>query len=578
MNSSISQSPAISPTMTGAQAIIASCEQHGLTHIFGYPGGANIPLFDALLDSSITLVLSRHEQGAVHMADGYARASGKVGVALVTSGPGATNAITGLLTAHMDSVPLIVICGQTVTANLGLDAFQEADVSGISYPVVKHSYLVKDPSQLPRIMKEAFYLASTGRPGPVLIDVPKDVSSAVCHADFTVHMDLPGYQATRGFDEAQIECAAAALSNARRPVLLVGHGAIISGAQKEVRHLAEKLKIPVVSTLLGKGAFPETHELSLGMLGMHGTAYANFAVRDCDLILSVGSRFDDRITGNPKTFCKDAVKIHIDIDPAEESRQVPIDCFINADAKEAVSALMALAVPGDTAAWVAQVHNWKAEFSLSYRPDELSAQLVIDSLYRLSGGNAVVSTDVGQHQMWAAQYFKCDDGRSWISSGGAGTMGFGLPAAIGAQLARPEATVLAIVGDGGFQMTEAELSTAMIQKTPVKIIIIDNKYLGMVRQWQDIFFNNRLSGVAMEYNPDFVKLAEAYGMKGFRISQVDEVAPVLSAALAYEGPCIVHAEVAREDNVFPMIPAGADYSAMLLERPAGPVEKPKGST
>ena len=578
MNSSISQSPARSATMSGAQAIIASCEQHGLTHIFGYPGGANIPLFDALLDSSITLVLSRHEQGAVHMADGYARASGKVGVALVTSGPGATNTITGLLTAHMDSVPLIVICGQTVTANLGLDAFQEADVSGISYPVVKHSYLVNDPSQLPRIMKEAFYLASTGRPGPVLIDVPKDVSSAVCHADFTVHMDLPGYQATRGFDEAQIECAAAALSNARRPVLLVGHGAIISGAQKEVRHLAEKLKIPVVSTLLGKGAFPETHELSLGMLGMHGTAYANYAVRDCDLILSVGSRFDDRITGNPKTFCKDAVKIHIDIDPAEESRQIPIDCFINADAKEAVSALMALAVPGDTAAWVAQVHKWKAEFPLTYRPDELSAQLVIDSLYRLSGGNTVVTTDVGQHQMWAAQYFKCDDGRSWISSGGAGTMGFGFPAAIGAQLARPEATVLAIVGDGGFQMTESELSTAMIQKTPVKIIIIDNKYLGMVRQWQDIFFNNRLSGVAMEYNPDFVKLAEAYGMKGFRISQVDEVAPILSAALAYEGPCIVHAEVAREDNVFPMIPAGADYSAMLLERPAGPVEKPKGST
>lgn len=564
--------------MTGAQAIIASCEQHGLTHIFGYPGGANIPLFDALLDSSIKLVLSRHEQGAVHMADGYARASGKVGVALVTSGPGATNAITGLLTAHMDSVPLIVICGQTITANLGRDAFQEADVSGISYPVVKHSYLVKDPAQLPRIMKEAFYIAATGRPGPVLIDVPKDVSSAVCHADFTVAMDLPGYQVVQGFDESQIECTAAALSRARRPVLLLGHGAIISGAHNEIRHLAEKLRIPVVSTLLGKGAFPETHELSLGMLGMHGTAYANFAVRDCDLILSVGSRFDDRITGNPNSFCKNAVKIHIDIDPAEANRQIPVDCFINADAKEAVSALMALAVPGDTAEWVAQVQKWKADFPLTYNKDELSAQFVIDTLYKLSGGRAIVTTDVGQHQMWAAQYYLCDDGRSWISSGGAGTMGFGFPAAIGAQLARPEATVLAIVGDGGFQMTEAELSTAMIQKTPVKVIIIDNKYLGMVRQWQDIFFNNRLSGVAMEYNPDFVKLAEAYGMKGFRISQVDEVAPVLRAALDYDGPCIVHAEVRREDNVFPMIPAGADYNAMLLERPNGPVEKPKGST
>ncbi|AEJ20787.1 biosynthetic-type acetolactate synthase large subunit [Gracilinema caldarium] len=578
MNSTTTKPAAAGATMTGAQAIIASCEQHGLTHIFGYPGGANIPLFDALLDSSIKLVLSRHEQGAVHMADGYARASGKVGVALVTSGPGATNAITGLLTAHMDSVPLIVICGQTITANLGRDAFQEADVSGISYPVVKHSYLVKDPAQLPRIMKEAFYIAATGRPGPVLIDVPKDVSSAVCHADFTVAMDLPGYQVVQGFDESQIECTAAALSRARRPVLLLGHGAIISGAHNEIRHLAEKLRIPVVSTLLGKGAFPETHELSLGMLGMHGTAYANFAVRDCDLILSVGSRFDDRITGNPNSFCKNAVKIHIDIDPAEANRQIPVDCFINADAKEAVSALMALAVPGDTAEWVAQVQKWKADFPLTYNKDELSAQFVIDTLYKLSGGRAIVTTDVGQHQMWAAQYYLCDDGRSWISSGGAGTMGFGFPAAIGAQLARPEATVLAIVGDGGFQMTEAELSTAMIQKTPVKVIIIDNKYLGMVRQWQDIFFNNRLSGVAMEYNPDFVKLAEAYGMKGFRISQVDEVAPVLRAALDYDGPCIVHAEVRREDNVFPMIPAGADYNAMLLERPNGPVEKPKGST
>ena len=564
--------------ITGAQAIIASCEQQGVTHIFGYPGGANIPMFDALIDSAIKLVLTRHEQGAVHMADGYARASGRVGLALVTSGPGATNAITGIMTAHMDSVPLVVVCGQTITANLGLDAFQEADVTGISYPVVKHSYLIKSTADIPRIMKEAFYLASTGRPGPVLIDVPKDVSSALFEPDYTVEMDLPGYRLVSGYDEAAVECAASQLSTARKPLLLVGHGAIIAGAQAEVRRLAEKLRIPVVSTLLGKGCFPETHELSLGMLGMHGTAYANLAVKDCDLILSIGSRFDDRITGNVKTFCKDAKRIHIDIDPAERDRQVKVECFIHADAREAVAALVALSHPADTAAWLAQVAAWKQEHALKYESDKLSARLVIDQMYQLTRGKAIVSTDVGQHQMWAAQFFRTDEGRDWLSSGGAGTMGYGFPAAIGAQLARPGETVVAIVGDGGFQMTECELSTAALQKTPVKILIIDNKYLGMVRQWQDIFFNNRLSGVAMENNPDFVKLAEAYGLKGFHISRVDEVRTVLQAALDHPGPCIIHAEVDQEENVFPMIPAGADYSAMLLERPQGQVEKPKGST
>lgn len=567
-----------SPRMTGAQAIIASCEQHGVSHIFGYPGGANIPMFDALIDSPMKLVLSRHEQGAVHMADGYARAGGKVGVALVTSGPGATNAITGILTAHMDSVPLVVICGQTVSTSLGLDAFQEADVSGISYPVVKHSYLVKRTADIPRIMKEAFHLASSGRPGPVLIDVPKDMSAALFEPDFSVGMDLPGYSVVSGYDESAIECAAGQLSVARKPLLLVGHGAIISGAQEEVLRLAEKMRIPVVSTLLGKGCFPETHELSLGMLGMHGTAYANMAVKECDLILSIGSRFDDRITGNVKTFCKDARRIHIDIDESEHDRQVKVECFIHADAREAVAALLALSRPADTSGWLARIAEWKATYPLTYSKESLSARMVIDSLYTLTGGVAVVTTDVGQHQMWAAQFFKTDRPRDWLSSGGAGTMGYGFPAAIGAQLARPGETVIAIVGDGGFQMTEFELSTAALQKTPVKILVIDNKYLGMVRQWQDIFFNNRLSGVAMENNPDFVKLAEAYGLKGFHIGRMDEIDEVLAAALNHEGACIIHAEVEQEDNVFPMIPAGADYSAMLLARPAGPVEKPKGST
>jgi len=564
--------------MTGAQAIIASCEQHGVSHLFGYPGGANIPMFDALIESPLKLVLARHEQGAVHMADGFARASGKVGVALVTSGPGATNAITGLLTAYMDSVPLVVICGQTITANLGLDAFQEADVSGISYPVVKYSYLVKKTSSIPAIMKEAFYLASSGRPGPVLIDVPKDVSSAFFEADFSVGMDLPGYRIVEGYSEEAVETAAAMLSAARRPVLLVGHGAIISGAGGEVRRLAEKMRIPVVSTLLGKGCFPEDHELSLGMLGMHGTAYANMAVKECDLILSIGSRFDDRITGNVKTFCKNAKRIHIDIDASEHDRQVKVDLFVHADAKAATAAILALTHPADTGEWLTRVAGFRTQFPLAYPADSLSARMVIDTLYRLTGGKAVVTTDVGQHQMWAAQFYKTRSPRDWITSGGAGTMGFGFPAAIGAQLARPGELVITIVGDGGFQMTEFELSTAMLQKTNVKIVIIDNKFLGMVRQWQDIFFNNRLSGVAMENNPDFVKLGEAYGMKGFHIGSVDEVETTLKAALAHPGPCVIHAEVAQEDNVFPMIPAGADYDAMLLARPTGPVEKPKGST
>ncbi len=565
-------------TMTGAQAVIASCERHGVTHVFGYPGGANIPLFDALIDSSLKLVLSRHEQGAVHMADGFARSSGRVALVLVTSGPGATNAITGLLTAHMDSVPMVVVTGQTVSGNLGKDAFQEADVSGISYPVVKHSYLVKRTADIPRVMREAFHIATTGRPGPVLIDIPKDVSSAKFEPDFEVPMDLPGYRIPALTDENEIECAAAALSAAKKPVLLVGHGAIISGAHEEVRRLAEKLQIPVTTTLLGKGAFPETHPLSLGMLGMHGTAYANKAIAGCDLILSIGSRFDDRITGDPATFCKGAMRLHIDIDRAERDRQIKVDCFIHADAKEATAALTALARPGDTAEWRATIDGWKREIPLAYESGHLSARLVIDTLYKVSKGAAVVTTDVGQHQMWAAQFYKTDGPRDWVTSGGAGTMGFGFPAAIGAQLARPDDLVVAIVGDGGFQMTEFELSTVAIQKTPVKILVIDNKFLGMVRQWQDIFYSGRLSGVAMEHNPDFVKLAEAYGIKGFHIGRPEETEKVLREAVAYPGPCLIHAEVEREDNVFPMIPAGADYSKMLLERPEGKVEKPKGST
>ncbi|HEY9594722.1 MAG TPA: biosynthetic-type acetolactate synthase large subunit, partial [Spirochaetia bacterium] len=499
---------------TGAQAVVQILEQQGVKYVFGLPGGAAIPLFDALVDSSIHLVLTRHEQGATHMADGYARATGEPGVVLVTSGPGATNTITGILTAAMDSVPMVVITGQANASSLGLDAFQEADVSGISFPIVKHSYLVKDPADIPRVVREAFYIARSGRPGPVLIDIPKDSSNATIELRENEEFHLPGYRVPAEGDPGQITCIAGMLHEAKRPVLLVGHGAVISGAGPELRALAETMRIPVTNTLLGKGAFPETHELSLGMLGMHGTAYANKTVADCDLIMSIGSRWDDRITGNPDTFCPDAVKIHVDIDPAEINKLFTMSCSVVGDAKKVLAALNRELRPGDTAEWLAQIDAWKKAYPLRYhKRGTFEAQYIIDELYRLTGGKAVVTTDVGQHQMWAAQFYRTDERFHWISSGGAGTMGFGFPAAIGAQLARPHDLVCAIVGDGGFQMTMAELATAANLKLPLKVLIVNNRYLGMVRQWQNLFYENRLSGVDLVGNPDFVKLAESYGCR-----------------------------------------------------------------
>src|SRR5690606_13821299 len=472
---------------TGAEALIHCMEQQGVEHVFGHPGGAAIPIFDALVDSNIKFVLTRHEQGATHMADGLARASGKAGVCLVTSGPGATNTITGLLTALMDSVPMVVITGQTIQGMLGLDAFQEADVSGLTYAAVKHSYLVRDPKDIPRVVKEAFYIAESGRPGPVLIDIPKDVSSALFEPDYNVDIDLPGYSVPGQGDSAAIARCAELLQQAQKPLLLVGHGAVISDASKALKSLAEKLQIPVVNTLLGKGGFPETHELSLGMLGMHGTAYANKAVLECDLIMSVGARWDDRIVGKLSEFCKDAVKIHVDIDPAEINKMVVPDCSIVGDARLVLEELLPLTRKGDTAAWVTHIKKLRKRFPLQYRKHGgLKSQFVLDELYRLTKGKAIVTTDVGQHQMWAAQFYKTDHRRHWISSGGAGTMGFGMPAAIGAQFAQPDALVVAVVGDGGFQMTQAELATAAVNKLPIKILILNNKYLGMVRQWQAV--------------------------------------------------------------------------------------------
>ncbi len=565
---------------TGAEKLIQCLEREGVEYIFGLSGGAAMPLFDALVDSNIKLIMTRHEQGATHMADGYARSTGRPGVVLVTSGPGATNTVTGLLTAHMDSVPVVVLTGQTIQSMLGKDAFQEADVTGITYPVVKHSYLVRDAEDIPRVTREAFYIAGSGRPGPVLIDLPKDVTQGPCSAAFVDDVDLPGYNLVAKADPELIAAAADLLKAARRPVLYVGHGAVISNAGKAVVALAEKLQSPIVNTLLGKGAADETHALHLGMLGMHGTAYANKAVVDCDLIMAIGARWDDRITGKLEEFCTDAVKIHVDIDPSEFDKMVTADVSIQGDARLVIEELLPLVERCDTEAWLAQCEAWRRKYPLKYpKQGGLRAQHVLDRLNAITCGAAIITTDVGQHQMWAAQFCLATTGRNWISSGGAGTMGFGFPAAIGAQFAHPEKEVWAICGDGGFQMTQAELATAAIHSLRVKCLIINNNFLGMVRQWQELFYDNRLSGVDLEGNPDFVKLAQAYGIKAFRIKRPADVDRILKQAQAYrDGPCVVVAEVVQEDNVFPMIPAGAALSEMLIEKPRERLQKPTGST
>jgi len=569
--------------MNGAQIVVEVLKKQGVEYIFGYPGGACMPIFDALVDApELKIILVRHEQGATHMADGYAKSTGKTGVVLVTSGPGATNTVTGILTAHMDSVPLVILTGQTITPNLGKDAFQEADVFGVTMPVVKHSYLVRDVRDLSRIVKEAFHLASTGRPGPVLVDLPKDVVSVEWDENFSSELDLPGYKVQTSGSTESIKYVSELLSKSKRPLLYVGAGAVISGAAKQLKKLAEILQAPVTTTLLGKGAFSEMHPLSVGMLGMHGTAFANKAVVECDLIMAIGARWDDRITGKVSEFCPNATKIHIDIDPAEFGKIIQPEISVNGDAAKVLEELIPQVKKLDTKEWLSKISEWKKKYPLKYpKRGGLRAQHVLAELDRLTGSKAIISTDVGQHQMWAAQFCKSIRERQWLSSGGAGTMGYGFPAAIGAQLGNPEDLVVAIVGDGGFQMTMSELATAAIHKLPIKILIINNRYLGMVRQWQQLFFENRESGVDMEGNPDFVKVGEAFGVKGFHLRRAGDVTKVLKKALAYnEGPCIVEAEVVKADNVFPMIPAGAAVSDMLIDEPpkTKKLKKPVGST
>ena len=566
--------------MNGAEALILSLEKIGIEIMFGLPGGSAIPLFDALykVRKKMKFVLVRHEQGAAHEADGYARATGKPAAVLVTSGPGAANTVTGIMTAHMDSVPMIVITGQSVRGMLGKDAFQEADIFNLTMPIVKHSYLLKHANEIPRVVKEAYHIATTGRPGPVLIDVPKDVGTEACTAGLEAEMNLPGYKpALKGYEPETIRQIAAALAKSQRPVIIAGHGAILSHAENELRALAEKLQIPVASTLLGKGVFPDSHPLSLEGLGMHGTAYANRAIVECDLMLSVGARLDDRILGVPSQFCKNAVKIHIDIDAAEFGKLVRPDIRCRGDAKTALQELLPLTTRGDTDEWVKRLAGYKKKWPLvASKKGGLHPAQIIAALNTLTGGKAIVATDVGQHQMWAWQFYKCDKPWQFITSGGAGTMGFGLPAAIGAQFGRPGETVLCIAGDGGFQMTMSELATAGIHKLPIKIIIMNNHYLGMVRQWQDMFYDERYSGVDLEGNPDFVDLAKAYGFLGLNLKRAADVNKVLKRALAHPGPVIVNVEVVKHEEVYPMVPPGKPLEDTVMEHPRRKPGRPAG--
>jgi acetolactate synthase-1/2/3 large subunit len=550
-------------TITGAEILLECLEREGVEVIFGYPGGQVIPIYDKLYDSKIRNILVRHEQGAVHAADGYARSTGKPGVCLATSGPGATNLVTGIATAYMDSVPLIAITGQVPTSLIGCDSFQEADITGITIPITKHNYLVRSIKELPRIIKEAFHIATTGRPGPVLIDLPKDISVDKAKFEYPETISLQGYKPNYIGNIRQIKEAADALHKAKRPVLYVGGGAVTSGADELIKKLAEKMEIPVTTTLMGMTAFPSAHPLNLGMLGMHGTATANFAVCETDLLIAVGARFDDRVTGKIDCFAPKATVIHIDIDPAEIGKNVKAEIPIVGDVKTVLETLLEKTETKQHPEWIAQIAKWKQAYPLTYEKSGLKPQMVIEALNEITKGDAIICTEVGQHQMWTAQYYKFNRSRSLITSGGLGTMGFGFPAAVGAQIGNPDKMVINIAGDGSIQMNIQELGTVVAYNIPVKIIILNNFYLGMVRQWQELFFQRRYSGTILETNPDFVKIAEAYGAKGFRITAGDDLVAKLKEALETPGPVVIDCQIDREENVLPMVPAGCAINKMI---------------
>ena len=552
---------------SAARAMADELVALGVTHIFGHPGGAALPLYDALHGSPIRHLLMRHEQGAAHAAQGYARATGRPGVCLATSGPGATNLVTGLTDAMMDSTPVVALTAQVATSLLGRDGFQEADIVGMTQNVTKHNWLVLDPDEVPGTIRRAFRVAASGRPGPVLVDVPRDVLQGACAWDGP---DAPPAEIPRRADAVSLRRAAFAISNARRPILYVGGGVISSGASAEVRRLAAKARIPVTTTLMGKGAFPETDPLSLGMLGMHGTAYANWAMNEADLIVALGARFDDRITGKLATFAPHAKVVHLDVDPVEIGKNRKADFPLHGDAKTVLRQLLPLVGAPHTNGWLEKIAAWKAEAPLAYEQtgDVILPQFAIETLWKMTRDRRpIVTTDVGQHQMWAAQFWKCDEPNAFVTSGGLGTMGFGLPAAIGVQCGMPDRLVINLNGDGSFQQTMQAMATAVEENLPIKVIVLDNQNLGMVRQWQDLFYERRFFAVELR-NPDFAKLAEAFGAAAFRVNRPDELVPAYEAALAVDDrPALVHVRTDANENCYPMWPAGQSIDTMVVSDP-----------